>query len=52
MLSHDKDYLSFCENCYYIGGSDDGVLSTPDGKVGKQPEGESCFSESPMSGVR
>jgi predicted amidohydrolase len=34
MLRHDKDYPSFCENCYYIGGRDDGVLSTPDGKVG------------------
>jgi len=34
MLTHDKDYPSFCENCYYIGGSDDGVLSTVDGTVG------------------
>ena len=33
-LRHDKDYPSYWEACYYVGGSDDGVLSTPDGKVG------------------
>jgi len=31
---HDKDYPSYWEACYYVGGSDDGVLSTPDGNVG------------------
>jgi predicted amidohydrolase len=31
---HDKDYPTFWENCYYIGGNDDGVLPTPQGKVG------------------
>jgi len=34
MLRHDKDYPTFWENCYYVGGKDDGVLSTPLGKVG------------------
>ncbi len=34
MFRHDKDYPSFCENCYYIGGTDDGVFSTPAGNVG------------------
>jgi Carbon-nitrogen hydrolase len=33
-LRHDKDYPSFWEACYYVGGNDDGVLSTPDGNVG------------------
>jgi len=33
-LRHDKDYPTMLENCYYIGGSDDGVLSTPEGDVG------------------
>jgi predicted amidohydrolase len=33
-LRHDKDYPSLWEACYYVGGSDDGVLSTPDGNVG------------------
>jgi len=33
-LRHDKDYPSYWEACYYVGGSDDGVLSTPDGNVG------------------
>ena len=33
-LRHDKDFPSFLENCYYIGGDDDGVLQTPLGKVG------------------
>lgn len=33
-LRHDKDYPSYWEACYYVGGHDDGVLSTPDGNVG------------------
>jgi predicted amidohydrolase len=33
-VRHDKDYPTFWENCYYVGGNDDGVLSTPTGKVG------------------
>lgn len=33
-LRHDKDHPSFWENCYYVGGNDDGVLSTPVGNVG------------------
>ncbi len=31
---HDKDLPTMWENCYYIGGSDDGVLDTPHGPVG------------------
>ena len=31
---HDKDYPTFWENCYYIGGNDDGILQTPVGNVG------------------
>ncbi len=31
---HDKDLPTMWENCYYIGGSDDGVLATPAGSVG------------------
>lgn len=31
---HDKDLPTMWENCYYIGGSDDGVLATPAGEVG------------------
>jgi predicted amidohydrolase len=31
---HDKDAPTFWENCYYIGGNDDGILPTPEGKVG------------------
>jgi predicted amidohydrolase len=31
---HDKDYPTLWENCYYIGGNDDGVLPTPRGNVG------------------
>jgi len=34
MHRHDKDYPTFWENCYYIGGNDDGVLPTPQGDVG------------------
>jgi predicted amidohydrolase len=32
--THDKDIPTMWENCYYIGGSDDGILETPIGKVG------------------
>jgi predicted amidohydrolase len=28
---HDKDLPTMWENCFYIGGSDDGVMETPDG---------------------
>ncbi len=31
---HDKDQPSMWENCYYVGGQDDGVLLTPAGPVG------------------
>jgi predicted amidohydrolase len=31
---HDKDLPTMWENCYYTGGSDDGVLATPAGPVG------------------
>jgi predicted amidohydrolase len=31
---HDKDYPTFWENCYYIGGNDDGVVPTPQGNIG------------------
>lgn len=31
---HDKDLPTMWENCFYIGGSDDGVLEVPDGAVG------------------
>jgi predicted amidohydrolase len=31
---HDKDYPTLWENCYYVGGNDDGVLTTPVGNVG------------------
>lgn len=33
-LRHDKDYPTMWENCYYVGGKDDGVLPTPNGNVG------------------
>jgi predicted amidohydrolase len=33
-LRHDKDYPSYWEACYYVGGSDEGILSTPHGHVG------------------
>lgn len=33
-VKHDKDIPTMWENCYYVGGSDDGVLDTPLGKVG------------------
>jgi predicted amidohydrolase len=32
--THDKDQPTMWENCWYIGGSDDGVLETPLGKIG------------------
>ena len=31
---HDKDIPTMWENCYYTGGSDDGVLDTPLGPIG------------------
>jgi len=31
---HDKDQPTYWENCYYRGGADDGVLTTPLGNVG------------------
>jgi predicted amidohydrolase len=33
-VKHDKDIPTMWENCYYIGGNDDGVLDSPIGKVG------------------
>jgi len=33
-FTHDKDLPTMWENCYYVGGSDDGVLETPAGSVG------------------
>jgi N-carbamoylputrescine amidase len=32
--THDKDQPTMWENCYYRGGSDDGILKTPLGPVG------------------
>ncbi len=31
---HDKDLPTMWENCYYVGGSDDGVLKTPSARAG------------------
>jgi len=31
---HDKDQPTMWENCYYIGGSDDGMFETPVGNIG------------------
>jgi len=31
---HDKDLPTMWENCYYIGGKDDGILESPIGNVG------------------
>jgi predicted amidohydrolase len=31
---HDKDQPTMWENCYYLGGNDDGVLNTPVGSIG------------------
>lgn len=33
-FSHDKDLPSMWESCYYVGGTDDGVVETPTGPVG------------------
>lgn len=33
-LRHDKDYPTYWETCYYKGGTDDGILPTPDGDIG------------------
>ncbi len=33
-VRHDKDLPTYWENCYYVGGQDDGVLDTPIGPVG------------------
>ena len=32
--THDKDQPTMWENCYYAGGSDDGIMETPLGPVG------------------
>lgn len=34
ILRHDKDQPTYWENCFYRGGNDDGVLTTPIGNVG------------------
>ena len=34
VVQHNKDSPTYWENCYYKGGNDDGVLSTPIGNVG------------------
>ena len=34
ILRHDKDHPTYWENCFYRGGRDDGVLTTPLGNVG------------------
>jgi len=31
---HDKDHPTYWENCYYVGGTDDGILETEIGTVG------------------
>jgi N-carbamoylputrescine amidase len=33
-FAHDKDLPTMWENCYYVGGSDEGVFETPAGRVG------------------
>ena len=33
-VRHDKDQPTMWESCYYVGGTDDGVLDTPAGPVG------------------
>lgn len=33
-VTHDKDQPTMWENCYYVGGSDDGILNTPLGPLG------------------
>ncbi|MDY6965797.1 MAG: carbon-nitrogen hydrolase family protein [Halobacteriota archaeon] len=32
--THDKDQPTMWENCYYVGGGDDGIIDTPDARVG------------------
>lgn len=32
--SHDKDQPTMWENCYYVGGKDDGYMETPAGPIG------------------
>lgn len=34
LYTHDKDQPTMWENCYYRGGSDDGMLQTPAGRIG------------------
>ena len=34
---HNKDLFTMWENCYYTGGSDDGIMETPSHKVGVGP---------------
>ncbi|MFZ5562434.1 MAG: carbon-nitrogen hydrolase family protein [Thermodesulfobacteriota bacterium] len=34
IYTHDKDQPTMWENCYYMGGADDGVLNTPAGSIG------------------
>lgn len=34
VVTHDKDLPTYWENCYYTGGTDDGVLETPLGNIG------------------
>lgn len=31
---HDKDIPTMWENCFYVGGKDDGIIDTPEGTVG------------------
>lgn len=33
-LHHDKDFPTYWENCYYIGGTDEGVLRTAEANIG------------------
>ncbi len=33
-VTHDKDQPTMWENCYYIGGEDEGILETPLGRLG------------------
>ncbi|WP_256465439.1 nitrilase-related carbon-nitrogen hydrolase [Halorientalis marina] len=32
--THDKDIPTMWENCFYVGGGDDGVVETPHGNAG------------------
>lgn len=34
VVRHDKDHPTYWENCYYVGGTDDGILETEIGTVG------------------